>query len=75
MFLASSPLVKKYDLSSVLKAGYGAAPLPKELESKLSEVLKLKSVGQGAQIYIEMKRVILLTLNYFFHTFKKCFLG
>ncbi|XP_063912263.1 uncharacterized protein LOC135129111 [Zophobas morio] len=46
LFLAKSPLVQKYDLSSVDDVISGAAPLTKELEELAERTLKVKSIRQ-----------------------------
>ena len=54
VFLAKSPIVKNYDLSSIIQVISGAAPLSKEAESELSQRLKLTSIGQGNLVNIVM---------------------
>lgn len=46
-FLAKSPLVAKYDLSSVKRASSGGAPLPRDVEAKLSERFPLQAYRQS----------------------------
>ncbi|RZC40840.1 AMP-binding domain containing protein [Asbolus verrucosus] len=47
VFLAKSPLVNKYDLSSVVEVGCGAAPLSKEIEELVKKRLKIKNIQQA----------------------------
>jgi 4-coumarate--CoA ligase len=47
VFLAKSPLVKDYDLSSVTEVSCGAAPLSKNIEEILKNKLNIKSVRQA----------------------------
>jgi 4-coumarate--CoA ligase len=46
LFLVKSPLVQKYDLSSVTDVLCGSAPLTRELEEEVGRLLKIKSVRQ-----------------------------
>ncbi|XP_063925827.1 uncharacterized protein LOC135139500 [Zophobas morio] len=46
LFLAKSPLVQKYDLSSINDVMSGAAPATKELEEMVEKTLKVKAVRQ-----------------------------
>ncbi|KAI6219242.1 4-coumarate--CoA ligase 3 [Aphelenchoides besseyi] len=47
VWLAKSPAVNKYDLSSLVNACTGAAPIGVEVCSELKKRLKMKYVGQG----------------------------
>jgi hypothetical protein len=47
IFLAKSPLVDEYDLSSVTRAGSEAAPLAKDIQNDFSKRLKLPEMTQG----------------------------
>ena len=47
IFLAKSPLVEKYDLSSVMVAGCGAAPLARETQQMACKRLGVRQLGQG----------------------------
>ncbi|PSN29669.1 Luciferin 4-monooxygenase [Blattella germanica] len=47
LFLAKSPIVDNYDLSSVRDLRCGAAPLSKHVLSEVSKRLKLKNIRQG----------------------------
>lgn len=47
LFLAKSPMVTKYDLSSLYEMGCGASPLPKEIEELVIKRLNLKYMKQG----------------------------
>ena len=52
IFLAKSPLVKEYDLSSVKRAVSGAAPLSKEVERDFTKRMDVPEMRQGwFQIY------------------------
>ncbi|ELT94820.1 hypothetical protein CAPTEDRAFT_20304 [Capitella teleta] len=48
LFLAKHPMVSEYDLSSVKKAGCGAAPLPEEV---MQQFVKRLKVPQSKQAY------------------------
>ncbi|CAH1786802.1 unnamed protein product [Owenia fusiformis] len=47
VFLAKSPLVSRYDLSSVRQIGSGAAPLSKDIEMAVKERLGVERLTQG----------------------------
>lgn len=47
VFLAKSPLVDKYDLSSLFVIGCGAAPLSKEISDAVKERLNIIALRQG----------------------------
>ena len=47
LFLAKSPLVDKYDLSSVRNILVGAAPLGQEMIEAVATRLKVKYIQQG----------------------------
>jgi 4-coumarate--CoA ligase len=47
LFLAKSPLISNYDLSSLRSIYVGAAPIGPELSKEVKERLNLKSVTQG----------------------------
>lgn len=47
VFLAKSPLVDKYDLSSLVVIGCGAAPLSKEVSDAVKERLNVFEIRQG----------------------------
>ena len=47
IFLAKSPIVKKFDLSSVIATISAAAPLSKETEQDACEVLGESDIFQG----------------------------
>ncbi|RZC41434.1 AMP-binding domain containing protein, partial [Asbolus verrucosus] len=47
LFLVKSPLVEKYDVSSIQDIVCGGALVPKELEKMVEERLKVKSVRQA----------------------------
>ena len=47
IFLAKSPLVSRFDLSSVILTGSAAAPLSKETELEACKVLGIKDMYQG----------------------------
>lgn len=47
VFLAKSPLVDKYDISSLLVIGCGAAPLSKEIGDAVKERLNIMALRQG----------------------------
>ena len=47
LFVAKSPLVAKYDLSSVLATIIAAAPLSKEIEDEACKVMGIKNIYQG----------------------------
>lgn len=47
VFLAKSPLVEKYDLSSLVVIGCGAAPLSKEVSDAVKERLNVFEIKQG----------------------------
>ena len=50
IFLAKSPMVKNYDLSSVKRAGSGAAPLSKEVELEFRKRLNVPEMKQGLNL-------------------------
>lgn len=47
LFLAKSPLVDKYDVSSLVVIGCGAAPLSKEIGDAVKERLNILALRQG----------------------------
>ena len=47
IFLAKSPLVANYDLSSVISTASGAAPLSKDTEQQACKVLGITDIYQG----------------------------
>jgi len=47
VFLAKSPVVDNYDLSSLEKITSGAAPLAKDTEDQCLRRLKLNEIKQG----------------------------
>lgn len=47
VFLAKSPLVSRYNLSSLLIIWCGAAPLSKELEDAVQRRLRIQAIRQG----------------------------
>lgn len=47
LFLAKSPLVDKFDLSSLMVIGCGAAPLSKEIHDAVCERLNIVGIRQG----------------------------
>lgn len=47
VFLAKSPLVDKYDISSLMIIGSGAAPLSKEVEDAVRQRLNIFAIRQG----------------------------
>lgn len=47
VFLAKSPLVDKYDISSLMMIGCGAAPLSREIEAAVKQRLNLFTIRQG----------------------------
>ena len=47
IFLAKSPLVDKFDLSSIMGVGCGGAPLAKETQDEACRKLGVKSFLQG----------------------------
>ena len=49
IFLAKTPLVAKYDVSSVKAAGSGAAALSKETEKAFQERFHVEEMKQGMQ--------------------------
>ena len=51
IFLAKTPMVKKYDLSSVIATVSAAAPLSKETEQEACQVLGLNDIFQGRLEY------------------------
>lgn len=58
IFLAKSPIARKYDLSSLLLTVSGAAPAGKELCEELQHRLpNLKAVAQG---FFKLKKFILI---------------
>lgn len=48
IYLAKSPLVAKYDLSSVRRVWCAAAPLDKDTEKKFKQRLKIDTLVQGS---------------------------
>ena len=51
IFLAKTPVVKEYDLSSVIAIISAAAPLSKETEQEACQVLGLNGIFQGRLEY------------------------
>ena len=49
IFLVKSPLVAKYDLSSVIATTSGAAPLSKETEEQACKVPGITEIFQGKE--------------------------
>lgn len=47
VFLAKSPIVDQYDLSSIRRIGCGAAPLPKHLEDAVYKRFREPAIHQG----------------------------
>lgn len=47
IFLAKSPLVARYDLSSVIGVGCGAAPLARDTQEEACRKLGVQQFGQG----------------------------
>ena len=47
LFMAKSPLVKKYDLSSIKFAACGAAPLPPDVVNEFMRRVSVKNLPQG----------------------------
>ncbi len=46
-FLLKSPLVQKYDLSSLTQLFCGAAPLKQEIENEIKKKLNVQYIRQG----------------------------
>ena len=47
--MAKSQLVAEYDLSSVMKAGSGAAPLSQDTEHEFKTIVNIPHMKQGTQ--------------------------
>ena len=58
--LNSSNILKKYDLSSVLKAGSGGAPLAKDTELEFAGKLGVGEMRQGLCIGVSLIVIIIL---------------
>ncbi|KAF2899750.1 hypothetical protein ILUMI_02534 [Ignelater luminosus] len=65
LFLAKSPLVDKYDLSSLKEIGCGAAPLGKEVGEAVVKRLNLDGLRQGYGLTEATLAVTLITANRF----------
>ena len=61
--LCKTPLVRRYDLSSLKLIACGAAPLGKETEEELQQTLKVKVI-QGIVIQTVIKLDVELTIAY-----------
>ena len=60
VFLAKSPLLKKYDLSSVKRIGSGAAPLSAEIQEETERRFKLDSAMTQGNVKMPITIIILI---------------